>query len=66
MKKGISHNWNQETPEEKALWFQGLSFEERMEQFCSYTNFILTINPNILEYKNVRPVKGRVRIISKE
>ena len=51
--------------ESKARWFQSLSLSERMEVFCSYTNFILSVNPKIMEMKCARPIEGRIRVISK-
>ena len=62
----ISHQWEDESPEAKARWFQSLSVYQRMELFTSYTNLILEVNPSLLETKDARPVTDRVRILTKE
>ncbi len=60
----ISHSHEEETPEMKARWFQGLSVEERMEVFCSWTDFILAVNPGIMEKKkHAEPIPGRVQVL---
>ena len=59
----ISHDRSEETPEAKARWFQSLSLEERMEIFCAYTDLILSINPNIADRKDVKPVAGRILVL---
>ena len=65
MNELISHDWQEETPEAKARWFQSLSLAQRMELLCTFTNLILTVNPKIVEQKDARPIEGRVRILSK-
>jgi len=65
MKQSISHSRTEETPEAKARWFQSLSLEERMELLCLYTDLILSANPTILESKDVKPIAGRIRVLSK-
>jgi hypothetical protein len=65
MKLAVSHDRREETPEAKALWFQSLSLEDRMDLFCELTNMILETNPAIQERKkNARPSSGRVRVLS--
>ena len=44
----LSHDWQEETIEAKALWFQSLSFTERMDLLCWFTDLILLTNPRIL------------------
>jgi len=64
MRGSISHNREEETPEMKARWFQSLTMEERMEVFCSWTDFILAANPGILEKKqHAEPVPGRIQVL---
>ena len=63
-RKVISHDFQEETPEAKARWFQSLPLSERMEMLCSFTDLILTINPRIAEQKDAQPVEGRVRVLS--
>ena len=65
MKKRISHDRNDETPEAKARWFQSLTLEERMDLLCEFTDLILAINPKIAESKDVTSTSGRVCILSK-
>jgi len=65
MTLAISHDRSEETPEAKARWFQSLSLEERMEMFCEITEFILTVNPSIVDMKDAQPVKERIRVLSK-
>ena len=65
MNKSISHDRSEESIEAKALWFQSLSLDERMQLLCSYTDMILAINPKIVEQKDAQPVAGRVRVLSK-
>jgi hypothetical protein len=65
MNPSISHDRSEETPEAKARWFQSLSLDERMEMFCEITDFILAVNPAIVDMKDAQPVKGRIRVLSK-
>jgi hypothetical protein len=65
MKKRISHDRNDESPEAKARWFQSLTLEERMDLLCEFTDLILAVNPKIVESKNVTSTSGRVFILSK-
>jgi len=66
MTKSVSHDRRQESLEAKAVWFQSLSLEERMDVFVAFTNLILENNPNIVKEKYVRPASERIRVISKE
>lgn len=47
----ISHDRSKESPEEKARWFQSLSFQERMDLLYIYTDLILLNNPDIKKKK---------------
>ena len=60
----ISHNWQEESIEAKALWFQNLRLEERMEMLCTFTEFLMLVNPDILEQKNAEPFEGSVCVLS--
>lgn len=64
MEGSISHERSEETPEAKARWFQSLSLSERMDIFCEITEFILSVNPGIVERKHAEPPSGRIRILS--
>ena len=63
MNPSITHDRGEETPEAKARWFQSLSFEERAEIFCSITDLILDVNPEIAEINRAQPVAGRIRVL---
>ena len=63
--KAISHDRQEEDMEAKARWFQSLSLSERMDLLCSFTDLILSTNPEIVEQKDAQPVAGRVRVLSK-
>jgi hypothetical protein len=65
MSTPISHDRSEETPEAKARWFQSLSLEERMEIFCEITDFLLEVNPSIVDLRDAQPLKGRIRVVSK-
>ena len=60
----VSHDFAEETQEAKARWFQSLSLKERMEMLCSFTDMILSVNPQIVEQKDAEPVAGRVLVLS--
>ncbi len=51
MGKGISHSFEDETPDAKALWFQSLPLEERMDMLCMFTDMIIEANPQIAEHR---------------
>ena len=61
----ISHDRADETPEAKALWFQSLTLAQRMEHLCTFTEFILAVNPRIVEQRDAQPRQGRIRVVSK-
>ena len=65
MMEAISHDRHEETPEAKARWFQSLPLSERMELLCSFTDLVLSNNPEIVEQKDAQPIAGRVRVLSK-
>lgn len=64
MKVSVSHDRKEETPEEKARWFQSLSLMERADLLCQFTDMILFVNPSILEQKDAQPVKGRILVLT--
>jgi hypothetical protein len=64
MVKTVSHSRRDESAESKALWFQSLSLQERMEMLCCFTDMILENNPNIVQNKDAQPTWGRVRVLS--
>lgn len=52
--KKVTHTRQEETPEEKARWFQSLSRRARAELLVSYPDLILDVNPQIVEQKMVK------------
>lgn len=65
MELAVSHSREQESPIEKARWFQSLSLTERMELLCWFTEMILSANPQIVEQRDAEPVAGRVLVLEK-
>lgn len=62
--KTITHNWQAESIEAKARWFQSLSLKERMDMLCWFTDLLLTANPKIVERKDAQPLAGRIRVLT--
>ena len=60
----VSHDRADETPEAKALWFQSLTLAQRMEHLCTFTEFILAVNPRIVEQRDAQPSHRRIRVVS--
>lgn len=65
MNKTISHDWKDETQEEKARWFQSLTLKERAELLCQFTDMILSANPRIVDQKDAQPIAGRILVLTK-
>ena len=63
--KTISHDFQEETIEAKARWFQSLTIQERMDLLCFFTDLILSNNPKIVDQKDAKPIAGRVLVLSK-
>ena len=63
MVEAISHSFEAETPEAKALWFQSLPLSERMDMLCSFTDMIIENNPGIAENRNVKSVTGCIQVL---
>lgn len=63
MEAKISFDWQEETPEAKARWFQSLSMEERMELLCAYTDLIFAAQPRIADLKDAEQTSDRIRIL---
>lgn len=61
----ISHSFEDESQEAKARWFQSLTLEERMDMLCMFTDMILSVNPTMMERKHVKPIAGRVRVLTR-
>ncbi len=65
MRKKIIHDRGAETIEAKTRWFRSLSVAERAEILNEFTELALAANPKILVKKDAKPVKGRIRVLSK-
>ena len=65
MIKKISHNREEESYERKALWFQSLSLSERMDMLCTFTDFLLEMNPDIMEKKDVKSSSQCIRVLTR-
>lgn len=67
MISSISHDWADEPIEAKARWFKSLSPEERMQVFDEFTEFLLSVNPGLLETKanDAAETTTDIRIVSK-
>ena len=65
MNTAITHDRAEETIEAKTLWFRSLTLTERMDMLCAFTEFLLTMNPKIVEQRNPQRVRGRVLILPK-
>lgn len=64
MTPAVKHDREQETIEAKARWFQTLSMAERMDVFCEFTELALSVNPELKDKKDVKPIAGRIQILS--
>lgn len=62
--RGVSHDWQEETPAAKARWFQSLTIEERMTVMCDFADLILSLNPSIVDKGRAQPVPGRIQVLS--
>lgn len=64
MKRKVTHDREEETPEAKARWFQALN-NERADLLVVFTDMILELNPKIVEKKRAEPVAGRILVLTK-
>ena len=65
MKKTVSHDFQEETSEAKARWFQSLSLKERMDMLCFFTDLALQNNPDLVDQKDAPSAPGGVRVIER-
>jgi len=63
MNPSVTHDRQEETIEAKTFWFRSLTFAERMDMLCAFTELLLTTNPKIVEQKNAESIEERVRIL---
>lgn len=64
MKKHISHDRNDESPQAKARWFQSLTVAQRMDYLCEITDLALENNPKIAELKHDQSTSKRIQILT--
>ena len=60
----VEHDRKQESIEAKVRWFQTLSMAERMDVFCEFTELALSVTPELKDKKYVKPIAGRIQILS--
>lgn len=60
----ISHSFSDEDIESKVRWFRSQPIETRMEMMCTFIDFILSVNSSIGTRIDIKPIKGRIQIIS--
>lgn len=60
----VEHDRRTESIEAKARWFQSLSMTDRMDVFCEFTELSLSVQPDLKDKKNVKPIAGRIQILS--
>ncbi len=66
MTPSVSHDWKEETIEAKARWYQSPSDEERMDLLSEFTDFVLEMNPEILERRNAESTRRGLLVLRKE
>lgn len=62
----ISHKFKDESLEEKARWFQSLTMEQRIQNFCDYIELALALNPKLGDKPLDKSIKGRVQVITRK
>ena len=60
----VSHDRKDETPEAKALWFQSLSVQERLELFEEITELALELNPALANGSDAETPSERLRVLT--
>ena len=60
----VSHDRKDETPEAKALWFQSLSVQERLELFEEITELALELNPGLANGSDAETPSERLRVLT--
>ena len=65
MEKKVLHDFQAETIDEKTRWFRSLKIEERANNLIMFTEMALALNPELGMKKDVKPLQGRVLVLSK-
>jgi hypothetical protein len=63
MKREITHLWSEESTEAKVRWFSSLADEERFELFCEYIEFLVELNPGLVESAHAEAPGRSVRVL---
>jgi hypothetical protein len=61
---GVSHDREDESLEAKALWFQGLTVEERLELFDEVTGLALELNHELANGTDAETPSERLRVLT--
>ena len=64
MKISVTHDRKEESVEQKVRWFKSLSLSERMDILCEFTEFALTMNPNLMDKDDAQQTKRSIQIVS--
>ena len=60
----VSHDRQDESFEAKALWFQSLTVQERLELFDEITELALELNPALANGSDAETPSQRLRVLS--
>jgi hypothetical protein len=60
----VQHDRKAESIEAKVRWFQSLPVTERMDIFCEFTELALSVHPKLKDKRDVKPIAGRIQILS--
>ena len=66
MNVSVSHDRLEESMESKVRWFRSLSFNERMELLCIFTDLALSIQPDLPNRRHVESASKRIRVITEK
>ena len=61
---GISHDREAESNDAKAVWFQSLTLDERMQLLVEFSDLVLQNHPRVWETVSAEPTTGRIRVLS--
>jgi len=64
MRSGLSHDREDESLEAKALWFQSLTVEERLELFDEITELALELHPELANGSDAETPSERLRVLT--
>ncbi len=64
MKPNVSHDRGDESPEAKALWFQSLTVDERLDLFEEITELALELHPELANGSDAETSSRRLRVLT--